>query len=101
MILDDSDRCSQVTDLAVLGSMVDPKLQQWPWLQLELRRYTVDAYSVPLLRMLEGSLTVDAPGVSVDSAVAVGSHDPATVVSVMLGDSYVLDAFAAAGSKAK
>lgn len=88
-------------DLVVLGSMVDRKLQQWPWLQPELRICTVDAYLAPLHHMLEGNLTVDALDVSVDSAVAVGIHDPETVVLVMLDDSYVLGAFAAAGSKAR
>jgi hypothetical protein len=81
--------------------MVDRQRQRWPWQQLEWRIYTVDAYLVALLRMLGGSPTVDALGVSVDLAVAVGIHDPEMVVSVMLDDSGVVGAFAAADSKTK
>ena len=99
--LDDSVPCSQVRHPVVSGNMVGPTRQQWPWRQLELRIYTVDAYLAPLHRMLEGSLWVDALDVSVDSAVAVGSHDPATVVSVMLDGSYVAGASGVADSKAK
>lgn len=65
-----------------------------------MRICTVDAYLVALLRMLGGSLTVGALGVSVDSAVAVGIHDPETVGLVMPDDSYVVGAFAA-DSKAR
>lgn len=101
VIPDDFVPCSQVMNPVVLDKTVDPKPQQWPWQQLELRIYMVDAYLVAVHRMLGGSLTVDGLGVSVDSAVAVGIHDPEMVVLVMLDGSYVVGAFAAADSKAK
>jgi hypothetical protein len=50
---------------------------------------------------LEGSPSVDALDVAVDSRLAVGIHDPEMVVLVTLDDWDVAGASAAAGSKAK